>query len=127
MWQDAVGFCRSVSVLEGISGRLWEKQGEEHGGKSWVSEEQEGIPSLHLTAEGMGKGGKEAAAPTMLCEMFPNLSVMEGPELAVCGSKVLLGITVSRDVPRALGDLGSHPCELHAHKEGTAGASRHPW
>lgn len=119
---------------------MWEKQGEEHGGKSWVSEEHEGIPSLHLTAQGMRRGRKEAAAPTMcwghqLCEMFPSPSVTEGPKLAVCGSKVLLGVAVQAGMSQGLWEIlealspltlppppisratfepqGSHPCELH--------------
>lgn len=54
-------------------------------------------PSPHCSGDEEGEEGGSSThhvlGPPAL-EMFPSLLVMEGPKLAVCGSKVLFGVTV---------------------------------
>lgn len=86
---------------EALAARV-KKDSEEHGGKSWVSEEHEGIPTPHLTAEVMRRGKKEAAAPTMC--WGHHVSHPLGAREAQADCVWLKGPAwcnfVSRDVPR---------------------------
>lgn len=66
---------------------------------SRVSQEHEGVSTHSLDVQGMVRGRKESAAPTMcwghhLCEMFPSLSAMEEPKRLMSGSSLLLCVTV---------------------------------
>lgn len=66
---------------------------------SRVSQEHEGVSPPPPTVQGMARGRKEAAVPTVcwghqFCEMFPSLSVMEEPKVFMSGSKLLLSVTM---------------------------------